>query len=109
MRHAFIAVALCGMVACGGNENNPTRPTPVPSPGGGRFTLSGTVTESGSATPVGEASIAITDGPNAGRSALTDSSGRYSLADLTSSGFTIRTIKDGYRETSQGVTLTSDT
>jgi len=51
-------------------------------------------------------SLAVLDGPNAGRSATTGADGRYSLPDLESGGFTLTTERAGYSPQAQPVTLT---
>jgi len=102
-RASVVAVALL-VAACG--SNNSTSPTPTPTPQ--RYTLTGTITDKSTAAPLSAATIAVTDGPNAGRSATTDSGGRYTFADLQSSRFTIRVTRDGYAETTDNVMLNAN-
>lgn len=81
---------------------SPTPPTPVPPfprPGTGTFTLSGRVTETPPTpnTGIGGAIVKIIGGPDAGRSATTNSLGFYSIAGV-SAGSTINVSAQGYIE-----------
>jgi len=105
MRYRAFVVAVALLVAACGS-NNSTSPTPTPTPQ--RYTLTGTITDKSTAAPLSAATIAVTDGPNAGRSATTDSGGRYTFADLQSSRFTIRVTRDGYAETTDNVMLNAN-
>jgi hypothetical protein len=109
MRYRAFVLAVAFLVAACSSENStsPT-PTPTPTPTPQRYTLSGTVTDKSTAAPLSSATITVTDGPNAGRSATTDSAGRYTFADLQSSRFTIRVTRDGYGETTDNVMLNAN-
>ena len=95
--------------ACGGNSTT-TSPTPTPTPTttATTFSLSGTVTDSTTASGVSGATVTIADGPNAGKSATTTSSGSYTFTGLLQSGFTVNVSAGGYASQSKGVTLTSN-
>ncbi len=109
MRYRAFVVAVALLVAaCGSDNSTSPTPTPTPTPTPQRYTLTGTITDKGTAAPLSAATIAVTDGPNAGRSATTDSGGRYTFADLQSSRFTIRVTRDGYAETTDNVMLNAN-
>src|SRR5438876_8287915 len=106
-RASIDAVAL-RVAACGYDNSTSPTPTPTPTPTSQRYTLSGTITDKDTAAPLSAATIAVTDGPNQGRSATTDSGGRYTFADLQSSRFTIRVTRDGYAATTDSVMLNAN-
>ena len=64
--------------SCGGSKASPN-PAAFAVP---KWQLSGTVAETGTTRGLAEARIELADGPDAGASASTDSSGRYTLAGL---------------------------
>lgn len=101
VRHLLIVALVCSLAGCG--KDSPTAPSPTPT---GRFTLTGTVTDG--STPLAGASVLITDGPNANRSATTSSAGVYSLTNLERGGFTLRVSLSGYDDQNVGLTLTAD-
>jgi hypothetical protein len=92
------------VTACGGSST-PTAPS---TPQSTTFTLSGQVTDSTAGTGISGATITIVDGPNASKSATTDSSGGYSLSGLPSSTFTVSVSAGNYTSHSKSVTLTSN-
>lgn len=96
-----LAVAGCG----GSTPTSPTTPTPNPSTS---FTLSGQVTDSATGAGISAATVAIVDGPNASKSATTDSSGSYSFSGLQQSGFTVNVSAANYVPQSKPVTLTAN-
>jgi carboxypeptidase family protein len=101
---AFAALLFVG--ACGGNSSAPASPTPVAT----SFTLSGTVNETSPITGVvSDVRIDVLDGPNAGRSAMTDNNGRYSMSGLSSGQFQLRASKSGYVRLERNVSLASNT
>ena len=91
-----------GVTACGGSGGTPAAPAPA------RWTLSGTVSDGGSHGALPAARLAIVDGPNEGRSALTDTQGRYTLAALEPGTFGLGATADGYDTEVRQVTLTSN-
>jgi hypothetical protein len=72
-------------------------------------TLSGHVSDSTSSKGVPSAMVQIVDGPNAGRSAVTDESGFYSLPSLMQGNFTVRVTRGGYETTEAAAALSADT
>jgi hypothetical protein len=74
----------------------------------GRSTLSGIISDSVSRKPLASATVLVVDGPDAGRMALTDESGFYSLAALLQGSFTVRVMRGGYEAAEAVATLTSD-
>ena len=93
--------------ACGGSGGNPAAPAP-PSPSPTRWTLSGTITESGGQTPVAGARVTIADGANASRTTVADDTGRYRLESLEGGTFGLRTTAEGFDTDARSVTLTGD-
>jgi hypothetical protein len=59
--------------------------------------------------PLTATTVAILDGPDAGRTATTDSVGAFQIADLRLAGFTVRFRNDGYDSVFRSVMLVSDT
>ena len=93
--------------ACGGSS--PAGPSPPPSPPAVlTWSLLGSVTESGEAKPITNATVRVQDGPNAGRTTTTDSNGAYTLLGLDQAGFTVVVTAPGYVEKAEGVSLTAD-
>lgn len=58
---------------------------------------------------VAGATVTVQDGADAGRSTTTDTSGHYSLANLSRGGFTVRATATDHEPLSKGVTLVVDT
>ena len=118
-----LLVALCvSLAACGSDA--PTTPTPSPAPAPSPvpapsptpppaaappFTLSGRVTDLTTGAPLAVTSVTIVDGTDTGRTATTDATGAFQLADLGLGGRTVRFRHDGYDSVFRGVTLVSDT
>jgi hypothetical protein len=92
------------LLACGGHP--PTAPSSPPTPT--TFTLSGQVTDSATQLGLSVASVSISDGPNAGKWAMTDASGNYRLADLQGATFTVRAHAPHYVSQTKSVTLTGN-
>jgi hypothetical protein len=97
----FVALAS----ACGGS-NSTTSPTPTPT--ATTFSLSGTVTDSTTASGISGVTVTVADGVNAGKSTTTSSSGSYSFTGLLQSGFTVNVSATNYLTQSKSVTLTSN-
>jgi hypothetical protein len=119
LRWAVLATTVT-LAACGGGGSSPTAPSPTPGPAAApapapapaarptTWALTGRVTDSGTSAGISGATVAIGDGPNAGRSATTDTGGNFSLAGLQQSGFTVNVTAPGYGSVARGFTLTSD-
>lgn len=106
-RAAGILVACVLLDGCGDSSSPSASPGPTPlATTPVLLTLSGVVTDDAGG-PVGAAIVTVVDGLNAGKAAITDSAGRYSLTDLSAGGFSIRVRRDGFDDHVQGVTLTS--
>lgn len=86
----------------------PPLPGPTPPPVPTLVTLMGTVTERG-AGPLSGAHIEIRDGPDDGKTVITDGAGRYLMPSLHAATITVRAWKSGYTNTDQRVTLTGTT
>jgi carboxypeptidase family protein len=98
-------IALMGtLLACGGH----TTTTPSSSPAATTFTLSGQVTDSAARMGISDASVSITDGPDAGKWAMTDAAGNYRLAELQAAEFIVMAHAPHYVSQSKTVMLTSN-
>jgi hypothetical protein len=98
-------VALIGLTAACGGEKTPTPPSSTPP---ATFSLTGRVTDSGTASGIAGATLTIVDSVNVGKSATTDGSGNYSFTGLQPAGFTISVTAANYVSTAGGVTLTAN-
>jgi hypothetical protein len=94
--------------ACGDHGSATSSPSPTPTPTPTTYSLSGTVTDSITASGISGVTITIADGPNIRRSTTTDGAGNYSLTALQQSGFTVTVSASSYAPQSRGVTLSSD-
>ena len=52
--------------------------------------------------------MAVVDGPDAGKEALSDTSGRYGFSGLRQGGFTIRATANGFVAVTQAISLTAN-
>lgn len=77
-------VAVLAMPGCGGGGGGSGTST------GGPTSVSGTVSSAGTGGGLGGMSVAVTSGPDAGRSTSTDANGDYTLAGLAQLGFKLR-------------------
>ena len=108
MRFVLVLVSGTMLTACGRGSSTPASPTPATSaPAPTLYTLSGQVVDNATAAPIAGATLSITDGVNAGKTATTDASGSYSLTGLQVSGFTVNVAAGAYVSSGQGVTLTA--
>jgi hypothetical protein len=97
------STTLAVLLSVGCSQDAPTAPTRATT-----WNLTGTVRRADTGAPVAGASVAILDGPNAGRVTATSDSGAYTLLGLTPGGFSLRAQHADYFETAQAVDLTSD-
>ena len=113
MKQLFLAMLCAFTVACGASkETSPTAPTPNPTPTPTptpttTYTLNGRITEN-AFTPVPGATVAITEGANAGKTQTADPLGSYRLTDLTAGTFTLSISASGYQTKTMNVNLTHD-
>jgi hypothetical protein len=91
-----------------GLDNIVLTPTPTVPTAPTSFALTGRVTNSTTNAAISGATVSVRDGPNAGRSAATDSSGAYSLDQLLASTFTLNVSAPGFVAQTRTVTVTSD-
>lgn len=98
---AFILAAIG--LSCGGGSKV-TAPT-IPSPAA----LAGRVTSLGTGGPIAGAIVQFTDGPNAGRSVVTDQIGNYRMEDLASGRATVIVTSSLFADDIRTVTLTGST
>ena len=106
LRHLSV-LFLCAVIltsACGSKSpSTPSDPPSNPPPAGSFLSLTGSITSAG--VPIPSARVDITEGVNAGRSAVADATGRYTLADLSAGAFTVRVSSEGFVAQSSTVTL----
>ena len=105
---ALMAVA---SAACKG-DSGPVSPTPTTrdAPAVPTWSLSGLVTERFQAVdlPVPGATVSIAEGPDTGRSIVTNNGGNYEFNGLEQGDFTVRATGTGYELSSQVVELRAD-
>ena len=101
LKHGATITLTSMLLACGGHP--PTAPSSPPAPT--TFTLSGQVTDSTTQMGLSAASVSISDGPDAGKWAMTDASGTYRLADLQGATFTVRAHAPHYISQTKSVSL----
>ena len=82
-----IPLLLAPMLACSGSENETSSPA-APSPAASArttFTLSGQVITKSTRVPISEATVTVTNGSDAGKSATTDASGNFRFTEMQQS------------------------
>jgi hypothetical protein len=77
--------------------------TPAPT-----FSLSGSVTDSGTGAGLAGAKVSITSGPDTGASATADSAGAYTLAGLSQGALVVRATASNYVTGSKSISLQSN-
>ncbi len=70
-----------------------------------KYTLSGTITETGTSNVASGARVEVVEGANQGKSATADTDGRYRLDELDAGTFTIRVGAEGFEAETRSVTL----
>ena len=106
------AALVCALAAaCGGNS--PSGPTPVDAPPSTppstqTFTMSGTVRDAATNDPVTSARVQFMTGINAGRIAVADSLGRYSLSELRAGAGLLRAYGPLHAASERTVTIVGD-
>jgi hypothetical protein len=104
LKHGATTALMATLLACGGHT--PTTPSSPPAPT--TFTLSGQVMDSASRMGISDASVSITDGPDAGKWTMTDAAGNYRLAELQEAEFIVMAHPPHYVSQSKIVMLTSN-
>lgn len=96
--------------ACGGNDPWPplTSPAPTPSVPSVTYTLSGVVSTAGASGPTFVEGATVRDSVS-GKTATTDTNGRYSLSGLPARTTAIVVSVDGYVAVTQVMTIEGDT
>lgn len=89
-------------------EPPPAPEEPVP-PTPDRVRVVGRVVDDGTDEPVAGAQLAITEGPNAGRSTTTRADGSYEFPDLGPGPLVLSITKDGYNPGTTSQTVARDT
>jgi Carboxypeptidase regulatory-like domain len=73
-----------------------------------QFKLTGLITDAPTGKNAVGATLAVTDGPDAGRSVQSEGNARYTFDALTEGTFTIKVTHPGYTDLTRPVTLASD-
>jgi hypothetical protein len=97
---ALFVAGYAGSTGCYQHKVEITPPAAAPSPGPtpGGVALSGIVTSATSGVRISGATVAILDGPNAGRQGTSNSNGEYRIDGLTSSNANASANAAGYTE-----------
>jgi len=90
------------------STSSATASADIATPAAAHFTLSGTVSDDGSARAIAGGTVQILNGSDAGKSTTTDGGGAYSLSGLTGGSFTVRASAAGYTAREESVTLARD-
>ena len=104
LKHGATIALMGTLLACGGHT--PTTPSSPLAPT--TFTVSGQVTDSATRMGISDASVSITDGPDAGKWAVTDAAGNYRLAELQEAELIVMAPAPHYVSQSKTVLLTSN-
>jgi hypothetical protein len=94
-------------VTLGANQTSDFTLTAAP-PAPDHATLSGTISIPAMAPCLGAATVEVTSGPDRGRLASADDSGRYVLTNLRLGALTVQASAPGHLSKSESVTLTAD-
>ena len=118
MRNAsFALILLAFVVACsddrGGQQTGPSptppsTPTPTPNPPSA-VALRGTVSAAPTGSPLQNVGVQVVEGVNRGRQTLTDSAGRYELANLEPGAFTLHFSASEYGDLERREVVQADT
>lgn len=102
-----------GTLTINGDQSSGTNTIPISGTGvtstPTTFTLTGTVTDGTSQGILPNITVQIGSGTNVGKSAVTDSSGNYSMSGLSAGTFTLSASATSYQTTTQQVTLSTNT
>lgn len=98
LRALGAAVGLVSLVSCGGGGQTPTTTSAAPA-------VSGTVLDAATRLGVAQARAEVTDGPQAGRSVMSDGEGRFRLDGMQPGGFTLRVSHPEFKSDARSVTL----
>lgn len=74
-----------------------------------KFTLTGTVTDVTNGNALPGVNARILDGPDAGKSAVTDGNGKFSITGVSAGTFLVQFTRSDYETRSVGVVLNGDT
>lgn len=83
----------------------PSIPQPPP---GAKFGLTGNVVEQGTGQPLGDVTVQVVGGKNAGRKATTDIDGRYTFTGLEPERLSVQLSRAAYKESGTWVELMSN-
>jgi hypothetical protein len=89
---AAVLIAIAACASYGSLVQISAAPSPLPA----GFRLSGIVREAGTIRPLPDARILVTSGANAGTSAVSDSGGSFTFANLAPDAIDLLGTKDGY-------------
>ncbi len=90
------------------STSSATASADIATPAATLFTLSGTISDEGSARMIAGGTVQILDGPDAGKTSGTDAGGAYSISGLTGGSFMVRASASGYAAREQSVTMSRD-
>ncbi len=74
-----------------------------------KYTLTGTVSDSVNGQHLASVTVTILDGPDAGRSNVSDGNGKYTITSVTSGSFTLQFSNINYSTKTVPVTVAADT
>jgi len=96
--HVVAACAVALLTACGGGHSStpPTAPTRAPAQPTTAVQLNGYVDDT-TLQPVSNAAVEVLDGPETGRSTVTDGSGRFTITGQFNEATRFRATKGGYQ------------
>jgi hypothetical protein len=108
------AKAYTGTLSVNGDQSSGTNAISISGTGTvptATYTLSGFVNDgtTGLSGRIANATVRVTDGANAGKSSVTDSSGAYSISGLTAGTFTISISITNFQTSTNSITLSSNT
>ena len=111
LTRSFLACLALSLVACDGQSAPPAPSVNPPTPPSVilLYTVMGTVSNASTGAPIANATVRVADGPNAGLTTTTDTSGAYRLIGLTFAGFSVSVNAAGFASQSRGVLLTAGT
>jgi hypothetical protein len=108
------SILLLVLCACDGGRNpaspSPTSETHAPFPTRQTYNVAGIVRQSApTADGVPDVQVEVIDGPNAGRSTMSDAGGRYVLSELAAGTLRLRASRNGYASAEQTIALSVHT
>jgi hypothetical protein len=105
-----------GTLTVNGDQTSGSNTTPIsgtgvsadPAPSPSAFSINGSVTDGTSHGVLPNITVQIVSGTNAGKSALTDNAGNYTIGNVAAGTFSVSAAATGYQTTTQQVSLTGN-